>query len=206
MLENGVADKILNNIYGRRSIRRYRPDPVPESALEAVLKAAIWAPSAHNRQPWRFAVIKKLSTKRKLAVDMGQSLRRDLENDGASADFIQKDIDRSYDRITRAPVLILLCITLISMDKYSDQKRNNYEKIMAIQSAAMAGQNLLLCAHALGLAACWMCAPLFCPEVVVETLGLSPDWQPQGLITLGYPAETRNKDRADLSSKWSYIE
>jgi nitroreductase len=63
MYESGDVDKILNIIHGRRSIRRYRPDPIPESALEAILKAAIWAPSAHNRQPWRFAVIKKLSIK-----------------------------------------------------------------------------------------------------------------------------------------------
>jgi len=59
---------------------------------------------------------------------------------------------------------------------------------MAVQSAAMAGQNLMLAAHAAGLAACWMCAPLFCPEVAREALGLPADWQPQGLITLGYAA------------------
>jgi len=65
----------------------------------------------------------------------------------------------------------------------------------------MAGQNLLLAAHVLGLGACWLCAPLFCPDVVRDTLALPPDWQPQGLITAGYPAETREKTRAPLETR-----
>ena len=52
---------------GRRSIRRYRNDPVPREILEQLLTAAIWAPSAHNRQPWRFVIIAGRSMKEKLA-------------------------------------------------------------------------------------------------------------------------------------------
>ena len=70
---------------------------------------------------------------------------------------------------------------------------------MAVQGTAMAGQNLLLAAHALGLGACWMCAPLFCPEVVAAELELPPDWQPQGLVTLGWPAQTRRRGRKPLA-------
>ncbi len=58
----------------------------------------------------------------------------------------------------------------------------------------MAGQNILLAAHDIGLSACWMCAPLFCPDVVKDALILPDDWQPQALLTMGYPAETREKD------------
>ena len=75
---------------------------------------------------------------------------------------------------------------------------------MAAQSVAMAGQNVLLAAHALGLGACWLCAPLFCPEVVRETLALPLDWQPQGLITAGYPAEAKEKTRAPLETRVLY--
>lgn len=60
---------------------------------------------------------------------------------------------------------------------------------MAVQGAAMAAHNILLAAHATGLGACWMCAPLFCPQVVSEALTLPDDWEPQALITLGFPAE-----------------
>jgi coenzyme F420-0:L-glutamate ligase / coenzyme F420-1:gamma-L-glutamate ligase len=81
------------------------------------------------------------------------------------------------------------------MDTYPDEKRSFNEKVMAIQSTAMAGQTLLLAAHAAGLGACWMCAPLFCPDVVRGVLALPDHWEPQGLITLGYPAETRQRER-----------
>jgi len=48
---------------------------------------------------------------------------------------------------------------------------------------------MLLTAHAEGLGTCWFCAPLFCPELIRETLGIPKDIRPQALITLGYPAE-----------------
>ena len=161
MKKSSDVDRLHETIRGRRSIRRYRPEPVPNSVIETVLEAAIWAPSAHNRQPWRFAVIKQTEIKRVLAAEMGQSLRTDLEEDGLSSDFIQRDIDRSYRRITQAPVVIVACMTIVEMDRYPDARRSNSEITMAIQSTAMAGQNLLLIAHALGLGSCWMCAPLF---------------------------------------------
>jgi nitroreductase len=60
---------------------------------------------------------------------------------------------------------------------------------MGVQSVALACQNLLLAAHHHGLAGCWMCAPLFCPDLVIETLALPATWQPQALLTLGYPLD-----------------
>lgn len=185
-------------LVGRRSIRRYKPDPVPHELIERVLMAAIWAPSAHNRQPWRFVVIETQAQKEHLAGAMGARLRRDLEADGAPAAVIEADVSRSYARMTNAPVLIVLCLTMADMDIYPDERRSHNEYVMAVQSTAMAGQNLLLAAHEAGLGACWMCAPLFCPDVVKTALGLTEDWQPQALLTMGYPAETREKTRKPL--------
>ena len=169
-----------------------------------MLESAIWAPSAHNRQPWRFVVIRSDETKERLAMAMGARLRRDLSADRVPQEIIEKDVNRSYERITSAPIIIVVCMTLIDMDVYSDDKRNQNEAVMAIQSTAMAGQNILLMAHDLGLASCWMCAPLFCPDVVQETLDLPDDWQAQGMITLGFPMQTREKTRRplELSVLW----
>jgi coenzyme F420-0:L-glutamate ligase/coenzyme F420-1:gamma-L-glutamate ligase len=189
---------IFDAIRQRRSIRRYTPDPVPREVLERLLSAAIWAPSAHNRQPWRFAVVETQARKEALARAMGAKLRRDLEADGASEETILKDTGRSYARITGATVLIALCLSMVDMDVYSDEHRNRLEYLMAAQSTAMAGQNLLLAAYEAGLGACWMCAPLFAPDIVREALELPDDWLPQSLITLGYPAETREKERRPL--------
>jgi len=185
----------------RRSIRRYQPTPIPEDLIEQMITAAVWAPSAHNRQPWRFAVIQNENTKKKLAYDMGIKLRTDLKADNVPTDVIEKDTSRSYQRITQAPLLILLSLSMVDMDSYPDEKRQQNEWLMAAQSTALAGQNLLLVAHALDLGACWMCAPLFCPDVVKNSLALPNDWQPQALITIGYPAETKEKSRHSVESK-----
>ena len=193
-----TTNKVYDGLFHRRSIRRYRQEIVSRKQLEAVLEAAIWAPSAHNRQPWRFAVIETQVQKEQLAQAMGARLRRDLQADGVSAELIEVDAGRSYSRITSAPVLIVLCLSMADMDVYTDEKRSQNEYIMAVQSVAMAGQNILLAAHDVGLAACWMCAPLFCPDVVKDALDLPDDWQPQALLTLGYPAETREKTRKPL--------
>jgi nitroreductase len=58
---------------------------------------------------------------------------------------------------------------------------------MAVQSVAVAIQNILLAAHIEGLGACWFCAPLFCPETVKKVLKIPSDLEPQALITMGYP-------------------
>ncbi len=187
-------------VFQRRSIRRYRPDVVPRNVIESLLQAAIWSPSAHNRQPWRFGVIETVAQKEVLAQAMGTRLRRDLQADGVPAVVVEADAGRSYSRITQSPVLIVLCLSMVDMDVYTDEKRNLNEYLMAVQSVAMAGQNILLAAHDAGLGACWMCAPLFCPDVVSATLNLPDDWQPQALLTLGYPAETREKTRKALEA------
>ena len=86
----------VNWLRERRSIRRYRPEPLPPSLLDQLLNAGIWAPSAHNRQPWRFAVIQNDAIKQKLAAAMGAEVtvlsRSDAKADDATrlgaAEFI----------------------------------------------------------------------------------------------------------------------
>jgi len=193
-------------IMGRRSIRRYTDKPVRRETLVELLTTAAWAPSAHNRQPWRFAVIDKQRVKKRLAREMGKKLRSDLMADGLPGDAIEKDVTRSYTRITGAPALILVALTVEDMDIYPDQRRQQNEWLMAVQSTAMAGQNLMLAAHALGLGTCWLCGPLFSPNVVRKTLRLPPEWQPQGLITIGYPDVKPVKDRRPLNELVRFVE
>ncbi len=181
---------MLEAIRSRRSIRRYQTDrPVPEEAIARLLEAAIWAPSAHNRQPWRFVVVAEQKAKEDLARAMGDRLRADRLADGDDPRAVEADAGRSYARITGAPVVAAICLTMADMDHYPDEKRSRAEYLMAVQSVAMAVQNLLLAAHAEGLGACWMCAPLFCGEAVRDALELPAGWEPQALVTLGYPAD-----------------
>ena len=182
----------------RRSVRVYENRPIADDLLRELLETAIWSPSAHNRQPWRFTVVRDTAH---LANQMAHQLRKDLEADGVSEAIITADTGRSTTRIIGASAAIVLCLTIADMDRYPDAKRGEAERIMAVQSVAMAGQNLLLAAHAAGLGACWMCAPLFCPNVVRDSLELPLDWEPQALITLGYPAQTRTRTRAALETR-----
>jgi F420 biosynthesis protein FbiB-like protein len=194
------------DLYGlltsRRSVRRYRSDPVPTETVRRLVQAAGAAPSAHNRQPWRYVVLDEAAAKAKLARAMGDKLAEDRSRDGDDAEAIRADVERSFARIAGAPVAILVCLTLGEMDAYPDPKRREAEFLMAVQSTAMATQNLLLAAHAEGLGACWMCAPLFCPDTVRAALALPADWRPQGLITLGFsqqPGKVRpRKSLADI--------
>jgi coenzyme F420-0:L-glutamate ligase/coenzyme F420-1:gamma-L-glutamate ligase len=184
------SETVRNLIAERRSIRKYLDCSIAKDVLDALMEAATAAPSAHNRQPWRFLVIKSQPTKHRLALAMGERLRADRLRDGDATDAIERDVARSYARLTGAPLLVVVCMSMIDMDRYPDPRRNQSEHTMAVQGTAMAAQNLLLAAHAAGLGACWMCAPLFCPDTVGATLALPIDWEPQGIVTLGHPAES----------------
>lgn len=185
----------------RRSIRRYTNRPIDRAILSDLLETACWAPSAHNRQPWRFCVVTNRAQQTALSARMGEQWRTDLQADGADPDFIARRVAISHARITGAAALIVAAFSMEDMDTYPDPARQQAEMLMAVQSVALACQNLLLAAHAHGLGACWMCAPLFVPDLVRTTLDLPLHWQPQALITLGYPAETKTKTRAESAGR-----
>ncbi len=180
----------LHEFCSRRSIRRFLSSEVPLEIVERILEAAIWAPSAHNRQPWRFGVVLDGQAKARLAQALGEEFRRDLLIDGTAHAEAEARVERSQQRIIQAPVLVMICADLSVMDAYPDAARQQAEYLMAVQSVAMAGENLLLAAHREGLGGVWMCAPLFAPEAVQGALALPADWQPQGMILLGYPEIT----------------
>lgn len=187
-------------LQGRQSIRRYLRAQPSAASIRRIFESVAHAPSAHNRQPWRYMVVFGAAAKEQLALAMGRRLAADRGKDGDADGAIRQDVGRSHERITGAPVVIVVALTMAEMDRYPDERRMQAEHLMAVQSTAMATQNLLLAAHAEGLGACWMCAPLFCPDDVKAALSLPADWEPQGLITLGYPAQPgRNKPRKPVS-------
>jgi coenzyme F420-0:L-glutamate ligase/coenzyme F420-1:gamma-L-glutamate ligase len=159
---------------------------VPDSVIQNLLTTATYAPSAHHRQPWRFVVVMDNSVKTRLANAMAIDFERDLTQDGLPVEKIQAQIKRSKERITSAPATILLCLDISEMDSYPDEKRSRAEYIMAVQSVAAAGLQLLLAAHAEGLGGVWACWPLFAAEAIQKTLNLPEAWEPQGMVFAGY--------------------
>jgi len=173
----------------RRSIRHFTPDPVPDTLLREILHTATFAPSAHNRQPWRFVLLKDPATKKHLSDAMALEFRRDLEKDGLTENEIEKRSTKSRERITSAPVVVILCADISEMDKYPDERRMKAEYMIATQSVTNAGMQLLLAAHAEGLGGVWVCSPMFAQETVQSALKIPETWEPQAMFLLGYPAD-----------------
>ncbi len=182
------SDRLQEFIQSRQSIRQFTPDAIEPGTVQRILRTATFAPSAHNRQPWRFAVISSPRMRTALADAMALEFARDLNADGKPASERNVAVERSRRRITSAPVAILLCMAMVDMDSYPDERRASAERTMAIQSVANAGCTLLLAAHAEGLAGVWICGPLFAPEAVARALQLPPEWEPQALLLIGQPA------------------
>jgi F420 biosynthesis protein FbiB-like protein len=173
----------------RHSVRRFTNQPVDRDLLVQVLQAAVLAPSAHNRQPWRFVALSSPESKETLATAMAADFEQDLQADGLSLAEVEAQVKRAHQRIVRAPAAILLCLDTSLGDAYPDARRQQAELLMGVQGVAMAGENLLLAAAGVGLGGVWMCAPLFAQETVRQALDLPESWLAQGLVLLGYPSK-----------------
>lgn len=124
----GVSpEALLALLRSRRSIRRYRPDPVPDEMLEQVLEAGRWAPSASNRQPWVFVVVRDPEVRRLVAQN-------------AAYYFIR------WAHVSDAPVIIALC---------GDARNRIYRQFLH-EDIGLAGAQMMLQAAALGLGTCWV--------------------------------------------------
>ena len=195
------ANNLAALLQGRRSVRKYAARPVAREHIEQIVEAARWAPSPHGRQPWRFVILTRPELKAQLAEQMGETWQQNLQMDGQDAEIVNVRLEKSRQRIHNAPAIIIPCLYLEDLDRYPDEKRQADETIMAIQSLGAAIQNMLLMAYDLGLDAGWMCAPLFCPEVVCEALELDRRLIPHALITVGYAAaDPLRRERLPLST------
>jgi coenzyme F420-0:L-glutamate ligase/coenzyme F420-1:gamma-L-glutamate ligase len=173
-----------NFLRSRRSVRRFDARPVKAETLRHILETATYAPSAHNLQPWRFAVVQDSAAKSRLGQALTGKMRADMAGEGAPADEIERRVSRSLRRIDQAPVIVLLC-----RDASAVRKDEPEEHTMAVQSVAAAGLQLLLAAQAEGLSGNWICWPLYAPEATRAALDFPKTWEPQAMIILGYSIE-----------------
>ena len=206
----GAGDRpndLASVIRGRRSVRAFDAGrAVPRTVIEDAIAAAGWAPSPHGRQPWRFAVVESFSRRAALAEAMAGTWDAQLSLDGQERAIVEARLSKSRQRLHRAPILIVPCLYLSDLDVYPDADRQAAETTMAIQSLGAAIQNLLLSVYAAGLDAGWMCAPLFCPEIVRDALGLGQELIPHALLPIGYaakdPVRRERRPVAELIVGW----
>jgi nitroreductase len=156
-------------IKGRRSIRRYREEDIPDSLVEELLDLARYAPSSMNGQPWYFIVIRNDETKRQLVEIKNKHCP--TEKCMYKADFVQN-----------APVVVVVCV---------DRERSFNR---GVENAVLATANIMLGAYGRGVGTVYMSAykhddPSISEEIR-QTLGIPKNVDPITIIPLGYPGET----------------
>ena len=171
----------------RRSIRAFRPEPVPRADLDALVTAAAIAPAPHHSRPWRFVVLDRAESRRALGAAMGARWRVDLERDGVERARIDELIGASEQRLTNAPAAVLGCLTWDGLDRYPDEDRRRAEYGMALLSLGAAMENLMVAAADRDYASCWIAAPIFCAETARDALALPDAWLPHALVLVGRP-------------------
>jgi F420 biosynthesis protein FbiB-like protein len=177
-------EELHNFLRTRRSIRRFKLDPVPAEVVERMIKTATYAPSAHNLQPWRFVVVMTQIAKARFGKALTNAMRVDMISEGAKETDIQRRVTNTLNRLNEAPVVILLCRDVTAVREHKPE-----DTIMSIQSVANAGLQLLLAAHAEGLGGNWICWPLYAQAETQKVLDLTDSWEPQAMYLIGYPIE-----------------
>ena len=188
---NQAADDLLRVLRERRSVRQFRGEPIPRALVEQLIEAASWAPSATNRQDWRFTVVTSATRKQ----EMADAVRRRWDAILAAnrdCGFIE-EIERyaaSFARFAHAPALVV--VSARAPDSF--QRHLLGEAAIATAgsatSAAMAAQNLMLAAHALGLATCCMTGVVAARDELRPLIGLGRRDELVCIVALGYAAET----------------
>jgi nitroreductase len=183
----------------RRSVRRFTPEIPPRPLIERVLAAAVTAPSASNKQPWRFVVVTRRTLITALAAEVRAAVdvvARHVEPPGEAA---FRAYGEYFTRFEAAPVVIVALyrsLTVLSNLVDAALPQAARERIVAMEErsgligVSMALQNLLLMAHELGLGASGMTGPLVAADRVRALLEVPPSWEIAALVPVGYPAET----------------
>jgi nitroreductase len=166
---------VLDIIRRRRSVRRYKPDPIPEDVFLRVMEAARLAPSGKNSQPWRFIVVRDAEMRGRLAA-----------------------ASRNQTFMAKAPVILVAC----GYPDRSYPKQGNYMKSWPID-VSCAVDHLMLQATEEGLGTCWIGA--FEEKDVKAYLGIPEEVRVLALTPLGYPDEDPvSRGRRPLEDILSY--
>jgi nitroreductase len=197
-------EDLLKIIKTRRSIRRYKEKDVPDELLEKIIEAGRWSPSGDNGQPWRFIIVRDPETKKALGKIAAEGSGRRFTAEyftGRMQERFEglKDLDKkdkAYKKLTsgevssflaNAPVIIIVCAKLDVWDVPYD--------------SAMATQNMVLMAHALGLGSCVVVAPVSDMRDDVKVMKAKiHGYKVIAPLAIGYPDESPNP-RPRLSLK-----
>jgi F420 biosynthesis protein FbiB-like protein len=172
----------LDAIAARRSIRKFKDNPIPDEALQAILTAAAQAPSPKNRQPWRFVVVRD---------DKCAEMVRVMRTRIAKTKSRGRDVgtlERSADVMEQAPVTIFIFNPYGVHPSLDRPKEQRLWDVVEIRSIGAAIQNMLLAAQDLGLGSLWICDVFYVYKELCDWLGETG--QMIAAVSLGYPDES----------------
>jgi nitroreductase len=182
MSDNLVAELslALDALSNRQSVIKFRPDRPNAEVIRTLLRAAVRAPNHHRNEPWRFIVLAG-DARERLGDIYVTCARKHLKLEpGPGADAV---LAAERAKPLRSPVLIVVgCV------------RNEHPKAMAIEdveATAAAVENLLIAAHAMGLAAAWRTGNAAYDDDVKRHLGLRAEDDIVAFVHLGYPSLDR---------------
>ena len=187
----------LDAIAARRSIRKFKPDPVPDEALQIILTAATQAPSGKNRQPWKFIVVKEdKRTEMMRVMREGMAKAKAQDRDMGSSEGTARVVDQ-------APVTVFI----FNPDGVHPWEEHSVEQtfwdVVNIQSVGASIQNMLLAALDLGIGSLWICDVFYAYEELCNWL--DEERQMIAAVSFGYPdedPEARNRKSVDEVTKW----
>jgi len=181
-------DRLLHYLRTRRSVREFADTPVARELVEQLIDAAAWAPSAGNRQDWYFSIVGSPDVKAAMASAVRRKWQQ-ITAENQDLGFAQElaNYTVSFADFDQAPVVIA-----VSAAKPNSAQRRLLGEYAgptagSFASAAMAAENLMVAAHALGLGTCCMTGALAASEELCQILGLSGRREVVCLVALGYP-------------------
>jgi nitroreductase len=202
---------LFEAMYTQRTIRRLKPDPVPDELIARLIEAATMAPTGGNRQNWAFLVIRDQAFRERLGEWYLDAWNRSY---GALPDDARARFDRAMQRVYRsaehlahhlaeAPVLVLVCAREAPpADAPQFVSASHYGSIFP------AVQNLLLAARGLGLGAALTTLHKFHEAEVKALLGIPEGVETVALVPVGYPrgrygpAKRRPSGEVTHSERW----
>jgi 5,6-dimethylbenzimidazole synthase len=205
-------EDFLQLVRSRRSIRRLKPDPIPDDAVNRIIEAARWAPSGFNTQPWEFIVVRKQSLKDRIVeiceASRGQNAemeatRRPLQGPARQVKAVSRKDNRD---IAQAPVFILLCGDRRTNEGLPMARRCDPCRTESVLTSGLASAFLTmhLAAASLGLGSRWVSSSStpYGNCLIKHLLGLPEPVDVYDMMVLGYPAYTPRpkliRKRADM--------
>jgi nitroreductase len=189
---------LLELMQSRRSIRKFLPKLPERAILEKLIEAAVSAPSASNKQPWRFLIVLNPDIKARMAAAVRDAVDRVAAHIEPQFEAGFRAYGDYFTRFETAPVVIVplyrpltLLSSMVGPDLLPNDRRNVIcmEEQSGLVSASLAVENLLLAAHEMGLGASGLTGPLIAADELREILSVPSGWNIVALIALGYPDE-----------------